>query len=220
VGVAYSQEQSKDRETRIDDCNHCYCYNNTWICSLVPCHPTPPSRRVKRGVPVAADLKNTPCAPNDYFKLDCNTCYCNIDKTGYLCTENLCPISEPTTESQSNDTVASNNTASVNETVPQTATASLNETVLLAPHSNETGLNSETNLTITNPERFSNIEHNLTNPESFSNVEPNLTNSESESFSSLEPLPITNLNLTLSSNSSNHSDAGGGTSKNSNVTDL
>jgi hypothetical protein len=200
-------------------------------------------------VPVAADLKNTPCAPNDYFKLDCNTCYCNIDKTGYLCTENLCPISEPTTESQSNDTVASNNTASVNETVPQTATASLNETVLLAPHSNETGLNSETNLTITNPERFSNIEHNLTNPESFSNVEPNLTNSESESFSSLEPLPITNLNLTLSSNSSknvepnltnsesfssleplpittlssnssNHSDAGGGTSKNSNVTDL
>jgi hypothetical protein len=68
VGVAYSQEQCKDRETRIDDCNHCYCYNNTWICSLVPCHPTPPSRRVKRvsdresAAPTKKEEK-----PNPYF---------------------------------------------------------------------------------------------------------------------------------------------------------
>ncbi|CAH1989636.1 unnamed protein product [Acanthoscelides obtectus] len=44
--------------------------------------------------PVAADLKDTPCAPNDYFKIDCNTCYCNMDRTGYLCTENLCTGSD------------------------------------------------------------------------------------------------------------------------------
>lgn len=39
--------------------------------------------------PLAADLKNTPCAPTDYFKIDCNTCYCNADGSGYLCTENI-----------------------------------------------------------------------------------------------------------------------------------
>lgn len=39
---------------------------------------------------LAADLKNTPCARNDYFQIDCNVCYCNNDGTGYLCTENDC----------------------------------------------------------------------------------------------------------------------------------
>lgn len=38
---------------------------------------------------MTADLKNTPCAPNDYFKIDCNVCYCNTEGTGYLCTENI-----------------------------------------------------------------------------------------------------------------------------------
>lgn len=54
---------------------------------------------------MAADLKNTPCAPGDYFKIDCNTCYCNIEKTGYLCTENLCPLLDSV-----NNTLISDNT--------------------------------------------------------------------------------------------------------------
>lgn len=48
------------------------------------------------GVPVAADLKNTPCAPNDYLVLDCNRCYCNMERTGYLCTVNVCPVIQTT----------------------------------------------------------------------------------------------------------------------------
>lgn len=60
---------------------------------------------------MAADLKNTPCAPNDYFMIDCNTCYCNLEHTGYLCTENYCRdgdvLLDPTKTSEirlSNDT--------------------------------------------------------------------------------------------------------------------
>lgn len=41
------------------------------------------------GTPLADDLRNTPCAPNDYFRIDCNMCYCNNEGTGYLCTENV-----------------------------------------------------------------------------------------------------------------------------------
>lgn len=41
------------------------------------------------GTPLTDDLKNTPCAPNDYFRIDCNMCYCNNEGTGYLCTENI-----------------------------------------------------------------------------------------------------------------------------------
>lgn len=39
---------------------------------------------------VAEDLKDTPCAPNDYFQVDCNVCYCNLEHSGYLCTTNFC----------------------------------------------------------------------------------------------------------------------------------
>lgn len=89
------------------------------------------------GVPVAADLKNTPCAPNDYFKIDCNTCYCNIDKTGYLCTENLCPITEPpATETPNSTVLALNSTTPVAEAVPQSETISLNETAAVVIESN------------------------------------------------------------------------------------
>lgn len=38
-----------------------------------------------------ADLKNTPCAPNDFFIIDCNRCYCNNERTGYVCAEKICP---------------------------------------------------------------------------------------------------------------------------------
>ncbi|CAH0564725.1 unnamed protein product [Brassicogethes aeneus] len=65
------------------------------------------AKRLKREIPIAADLKNTPCAPNDYFKLECNTCYCNIERSGYLCTENFCPDYVPDKTSEirlSNDT--------------------------------------------------------------------------------------------------------------------
>ncbi|KAJ8976395.1 hypothetical protein NQ317_003945 [Molorchus minor] len=46
--------------------------------------------RYSEDAPFFADLKVTPSAPNDFFKVDCNTCYCNIDRTGYLCTDNRC----------------------------------------------------------------------------------------------------------------------------------
>lgn len=49
-------------------------------------------------VPVVIDLKNTPCAPNDFFMLDCNKCYCNVERTGYICTENICPASTSSPE--------------------------------------------------------------------------------------------------------------------------
>lgn len=37
-----------------------------------------------------ADLKNTPCASNDFFIIDCNRCSCNHEGTGYACTQNIC----------------------------------------------------------------------------------------------------------------------------------
>lgn len=60
-------------------------------------------------VPVAADLKNTPCAPNDYFRIECNTCYCNIEKTGYLCTENLCIPAPNSTDASSSSSMTTDN---------------------------------------------------------------------------------------------------------------
>ncbi|KAK9883673.1 hypothetical protein WA026_001842 [Henosepilachna vigintioctopunctata] len=49
---------------------------------------------LSREASIAADLKNIPCAPNDYFPIDCNTCYCNLEQSGYLCTEDTCTPDE------------------------------------------------------------------------------------------------------------------------------
>lgn len=40
--------------------------------------------------PVEKEFNGTSCAPNDKFKIDCNTCYCNSDGSGYSCTEISC----------------------------------------------------------------------------------------------------------------------------------
>lgn len=66
--------------------SNCVCENSfspyyfPWILNAIFFHSE---------TPLAADLKNTPCAPNDYFQIDCNTCYCNTERSGYLCTENI-----------------------------------------------------------------------------------------------------------------------------------
>ncbi|XP_060523170.1 uncharacterized protein LOC132700070 [Cylas formicarius] len=87
------------------DCNICQCTSaGVLVCPKVGC----PKRkreadtaafheyllRSKRESDIAEDLKTTPCAPNDFFTIDCNTCYCNIDRSGYLCTQNSCLHSE------------------------------------------------------------------------------------------------------------------------------
>lgn len=37
-----------------------------------------------------ADLKNTPCAPNDFFIIDCNRCHCTHEGAGYVCSQKIC----------------------------------------------------------------------------------------------------------------------------------
>ncbi|EFA05320.1 hypothetical protein TcasGA2_TC015478 [Tribolium castaneum] len=124
-------EQCKVGDTKFKDCNFCKCTNGAFECTEKKCPD-----RGKRGVPVAADLKNTPCAPNDYFKIDCNTCYCNIEKTGYLCTENLCPLTEP----PATDAPPNNATIALNDTVTESTVANFfNTTESISNHSDTGG---------------------------------------------------------------------------------
>lgn len=90
-------------------------------------------------VSVTTDLKNTPCAPNDYFQLDCNTCYCNSAKTGYLCTDNICPP-DNTTETSSTSSTTENATV---PTTPLTSTPSC----ITSPVTESTTSSSESNST-------------------------------------------------------------------------
>lgn len=61
--------------------------------------------------PVAADLRNTPCAPNDFFVLDCNRCRCNHERTGYICSQNICPSGTVQTPTRQNNSTRSASTA-------------------------------------------------------------------------------------------------------------
>ncbi|XP_044758897.1 uncharacterized protein LOC123316746 [Coccinella septempunctata] len=99
------------------ECNRCRCRRGNWLCTKKGCV----SNFFKRELPIAADLRNIPCAPNDYFQIDCNTCYCNLEQSGYLCTENICTgedhsIGGPTTQiplANSSILLIANNTAQI-----------------------------------------------------------------------------------------------------------
>ncbi|KAL3274566.1 hypothetical protein HHI36_015947 [Cryptolaemus montrouzieri] len=100
-GVVYSGECSPEEEgvTKRVECNRCICRRGLWLCTKKGCL----TNLSKRELPIAADLRNIPCAPNDYFQIDCNTCYCNLEQSGYLCTENICsgdeyPLGGPSTQ--------------------------------------------------------------------------------------------------------------------------
>ncbi|KAJ8923282.1 hypothetical protein NQ315_001839 [Exocentrus adspersus] len=80
------------------DCNTCRCLKGSWACTKAQClKKRAIPARFRRDMYVQEDLKDTPCAPNDYFPVDCNVCYCNLDHTGYLCTNNYCNGFEPAT---------------------------------------------------------------------------------------------------------------------------
>ncbi|XP_018335187.1 G8 domain-containing protein DDB_G0286311 isoform X2 [Agrilus planipennis] len=64
------------------------------------------------------DLKNTPCAPTDSFVLECNTCYCNGQGTGYLCTEKICPVIDQTSTVVANTSSPGDNTTHSVATTP------------------------------------------------------------------------------------------------------
>ncbi|XP_045478008.1 uncharacterized protein LOC123683152 [Harmonia axyridis] len=82
-GACMPEEEGSSKQL---DCNRCRCRRGIWLCTKKGCL----SNFFKRELPIAADLRNIPCAPNDYFQIDCNTCYCNLEQSGYLCTENIC----------------------------------------------------------------------------------------------------------------------------------
>ncbi|XP_063915489.1 prolow-density lipoprotein receptor-related protein 1-like [Zophobas morio] len=162
-----------------EGCSSCRCINGKWSC-ISNSGRCPPSQRAKRGVPGASELKNTPCAPNDYFKIDCNTCYCNIDKTGYLCTENICSFTE-SPSSQPTSTAKAGNATSIDDVaVPQIQTVNLNATVLVIENVNSTGLASNsTNQSENEPLVITDINYTQTfysNSSNFSDTDAGGTN--------------------------------------------
>uniref|UniRef100_A0A1Y1KKC8 Pacifastin domain-containing protein n=1 Tax=Photinus pyralis TaxID=7054 RepID=A0A1Y1KKC8_PHOPY len=109
-------------------CQECRCGfsggRTFWTCIRHQCNETLRSRnelvRLRRDTTIASDLINTPCALNDSFKLDCNTCYCKSDKTGYLCTSFTCSA-ESTNSSLAVNSTMETVTQSVDPT-PETVT--------------------------------------------------------------------------------------------------
>ncbi|KAB0793127.1 hypothetical protein PPYR_12747 [Photinus pyralis] len=109
-------------------CQECRCGfsggRTFWTCIRHQCNETLRPRnelvRLRRDTTIASDLINTPCALNDSFKLDCNTCYCKSDKTGYLCTSFTCSA-ESTNSSLAVNSTMETVTQSV-DTTPETVT--------------------------------------------------------------------------------------------------
>uniref|UniRef100_A0A6M2DWP0 Putative pacifastin protease inhibitor n=1 Tax=Xenopsylla cheopis TaxID=163159 RepID=A0A6M2DWP0_XENCH len=80
-----------------EDCNTCTCTpdGKNYMCTLMLCGHNLKKREnepeeVKE---VTIDsLATTPCTPGQETKLDCNTCTCASDGSGYACTRQACPV--------------------------------------------------------------------------------------------------------------------------------
>ncbi|XP_026462042.1 laminin subunit alpha-like [Ctenocephalides felis] len=91
-------DKCKPGTSKVIDCNICNCAAvGVWACTLKSCDGGDDSAilRSRRAVEEVKEvtiqsLATTPCTPGQETRLDCNTCKCASDGTGYFCTRQAC----------------------------------------------------------------------------------------------------------------------------------